>query len=195
MLNSVVVARDRWLKAGGRMLPNTARVYAAPVDMSSYAEEHFAFWSNVVGFDMSNMAVLAAQRALSEPLITDVQPSQLLAPAQQVAALDCQTVTLAQLTRGALGAELSTFTAARSGVCHGFVLFFAVGFPGGGPDGTAEAVQLSTAPDAPSTHWKQTVIWLPEMLLATAGTSTLACKLSLRSDEEQPRMCVLDLEM
>jgi hypothetical protein len=187
MLNSVVVARDRFLKPGGAMLPNEARIFCAPVNMQQHVDEKIGFWQNpIMGFDFGSMAPLAAQRLLSEPLITDVTPEQLLAPPAQVALIDCATVTLAQLRDGAFGGALP-FLASRSGVCHGYAIWFEVGFPN-------EAVTLSAAPGAPSTHWRQTVVWLPDMLLATAGTSRLDCKLLLRSDPEQPRMCLLELE-
>jgi hypothetical protein len=193
MLNSVIVARDRFLKPGGAMLPHEARILCAPVNMQEHLEATVGFWQQpIMGFNMSAMAPLAAQRLLSEPLITDVKPAQLLAPPAQVACIDCATVTLAELRDGAFGGALP-FLASRSGVCHGYAIFFEVIFPAA--EGAAEGVTLSTAPSAPSTHWRQTVVWLPEMLMATEGSSRLDCTLTLRSDAEQPRMCVLELEV
>lgn len=190
MLDSVVYARQRWLAPGGLMLPRLARVLAAPVNMSAFAAEKFGFWADVCGFDLSNLAALAAQKALAAPLVTDVTPAQLLAPPAEVAAIDLDTVTVADL-QAALGGSLR-FTATQSAVCHGFAIWFEVVFPA---QGGAAPVVLSTAPDAPRTHWQQTVLFLPEMLQATAGETQLDCRLLLQRDTEQPRFCMLDLEM
>lgn len=48
-----------------------ARLYCAPVDLSqSYVKEHFGVWESVLGFDLTPMVGLAAQRALDGPIIT-----------------------------------------------------------------------------------------------------------------------------
>jgi len=44
MLDSVLCARDRFLKQGGMMLPGIARLYASPVSMDRFCQEHFYFW-------------------------------------------------------------------------------------------------------------------------------------------------------
>lgn len=41
------------------------------MDLSnSYAKEHFGVWENVLGFDLTPIVGLAAQRALDGPVIT-----------------------------------------------------------------------------------------------------------------------------
>lgn len=44
MLDSVLCARDRFLKQNGIMLPGIARLYASPVSMDRFCQEHFYFW-------------------------------------------------------------------------------------------------------------------------------------------------------
>ena len=190
MLDSVLFARAKWLRPGGRMLPCTARVFAAPVCMDAFCADKFGFWSDVRGFDMSALAPLAAAAALAEPAVTDVAPEQLLAAPALVASIDCATARVADLYAD-LGGHLA-FPCTRTGMCHGFALWFETAFPA---DDGAAAVTLSTAPGAPRTHWQQSVLLLPEMLAATAGATALDCTLLLRKDPEQPRLCVLDLEM
>ena len=97
MLDSVLFARAKWLRPGGRMLPCTARVFAAPVCMDAFCADKFGFWSDVRGFDMSALAPLAAAAALSEPAVTDVAPEQLLAAPALVASIDCATARVADL--------------------------------------------------------------------------------------------------
>lgn len=48
-----------------------ARLLCAPVDLSaSYVKEHFGVWESVLGFDLTPLVGLAAQRALDGPVIT-----------------------------------------------------------------------------------------------------------------------------
>lgn len=191
MLDSVLLARSKWLRPGGRMLPSKARVYAAPVNMDAFCKDKFTFFESVLGFDMSNLAAVSAQQVLSQPLITDLTPEQLLAKPAEVAVINCETAGIDELQE-ALGGGLG-FACTRSGVCHGFALWFEVEFPR--CDEAAPPVKLSTAPGEPKTHWQQTVVFLPEMLLATAGQTRLDCSLMLLKDPEQPRMCSIELEV
>ena len=192
MLDSVLLARSKWLRPGGRMLPSKARVYAAPVSMAAFCQEKFAFYENVMGFDMSNLAAVSAQEVLSQPLITDVLPEQLLAEPAVVTTIDCETADAAELEE-ALGGGLS-FPCTRSGVCHGYVLWFECDFPRSDA-AAAPPVKLSTAPGQPRTHWQQTVVFLPDMLQAVAGQSRLDCSVRLQKDAEQPRLCGIELEI
>ena len=172
------------------MLPSKARLFAAPVSMDAFCQEKFNFFESVLGFDMSNLATVSAQQVLSQPLVTDVLPAQLLANPAEVALIDCETADADELQK-ALGGGLG-FACTRSGVCHGFALWFECEFP---RDTEAPLVKLSTAPGEPLTHWQQTVVFLPEMLQATAGQTRLDCSLMLRKDPEEPRMCSIELEL
>ena len=53
MLDSVLLARDRFLKPGGAMLPDVANIYVA---LGSREAEGLSFWSNVYDIDMSLVA-------------------------------------------------------------------------------------------------------------------------------------------
>lgn len=48
MLDSVIVARDRFLKENGLMFPSVAKIYAAPCQLPSYNE----FWDDIFGVSM-----------------------------------------------------------------------------------------------------------------------------------------------
>ncbi|GAU12193.1 hypothetical protein TSUD_01600, partial [Trifolium subterraneum] len=50
MLESVIVARDRWLKPGGLMLPSYATLYLAPVTTNKH-RDCIDSWRNVEGID------------------------------------------------------------------------------------------------------------------------------------------------
>jgi protein arginine N-methyltransferase 1 len=189
MLPSVLRgARDRFLKRGGLMLPQRARVWCAPVDMQEWADRHLHFWEDVCGLDMSALIEPAVQRALSTPLITDVNPSQLLAEPLCAKEIDLHACTPqdAQLVD-----RLLPFEAAREGYCHGFCVWFDVDFAS---VQESEPLLLSTSPSSEKTHWQQSVVLLSSVLLASPGSS-LQMRLHMRPDEHQPRHCVLAVEM
>uniref|UniRef100_A0A665X2M4 Protein arginine N-methyltransferase 6 n=1 Tax=Echeneis naucrates TaxID=173247 RepID=A0A665X2M4_ECHNA len=61
MLNSVLYARDKWLRAGGLILPSRAELYIAPVS-DPVVEDRLHFWCTVkeqYGVDMSCMSEFA----------------------------------------------------------------------------------------------------------------------------------------
>lgn len=53
MLDSVLVARDTFLRQGGAILPDIANIY---LTMGSPAAEDLSFWNNVYGIDMNPVA-------------------------------------------------------------------------------------------------------------------------------------------
>jgi protein arginine N-methyltransferase 3 len=53
MLDSVLLARDRFLKPGGAILPDVANIYVA---LGSREAEGLSFWSNIYDIDMSLVA-------------------------------------------------------------------------------------------------------------------------------------------
>ena len=190
MLDAVLLARDRWLKPGGLLLPARACVFAAPVDMTPWRAENIDFWSSVAGIDFSPLAEVAAERALASPVVTSVTSSRLVAPAACVGELDCTTVSREDATR--LGGDGTLrFAATRLAPCHGYAVWFEVLFDV--PDGSEPTV-LSTAPDAPLTHWQQSVVMLPGVVAAVPG-SRLDARVALHADAANPRHYVLTVEL
>lgn len=185
MLESVVIARDAWLKPGGLMLPSSARVLAAPVSLDDWAAQRAAVWTSIPGCDLSCFAEAAARQAAAAPQVMLVGEDQLLCPPEEVFGLDCGAVTAAELARR-LGREVR-FAAAKGGACRGYALWFEASFPNG-------ATVLSTAPGQPPTHWMQSVVLLPEAQVVNAG-DRLDARIYLRKDESSPRACVIDLEV
>ncbi|KAI0006412.1 arginine methyltransferase [Xylariaceae sp. FL0662B] len=55
MLPSVLWARDRYLAAGGLLVPSHAALRLAPVADPQYVADNVAFWRDVYGFDMRAM--------------------------------------------------------------------------------------------------------------------------------------------
>lgn len=72
MLDTVLYARDKWLKEGGIIMPDRASLSLVAVEDGDYKAEKINFWDNVYGFDMSCIRSLA----ILEPLVDSVTPQQ-----------------------------------------------------------------------------------------------------------------------
>ncbi len=53
MLDTVIFARDKWLKQDGIMFPDRAVLFIAGIDDGDYKREKMEFWDEVYGVDMS----------------------------------------------------------------------------------------------------------------------------------------------
>ena len=146
--------------------------------MDQLYKEKFEFWEDVEGFDMSGLMPLAMSRALSQPCIRVLEQPQLMSVPEVVASFDCRTVQAADLA--SFHADLE-FRALQEGVFHGMALWFTVDFVT--PAGTE---WLSTGPEAPATHWKQTTVLFPQAFSATEGL-TIQAQVSLDTNAENPR--------
>jgi protein arginine N-methyltransferase 1 len=147
MLGSVLSMRDRWLKPGGSLLPNTARLFVVgakdPINHSN--KRHF--FEDVEGFDMS------AYRdwTFREPSIASSIPENILTSAFTLVDLNLETITHHDLDFDAV----FSLTAKAAGVVDVLSFFFDVSFTKG-----QNPVVLTTRPDAPPTHWYQTHFYL-----------------------------------
>jgi protein arginine N-methyltransferase 1 len=120
MFDSVMLARDKWLKPGGMLLPDKAAVYITAIEDEKYKNEKIHFWDNVYGFNMS--CVKGA--AMFEPLVDTVDRNQICTTTQCIWEVDLLTVTKAGLE---IEAPFS-LAATRNDYCHALVLWFDVGF-------------------------------------------------------------------
>ncbi|GKB38175.1 probable protein arginine N-methyltransferase 6 [Tanacetum coccineum] len=174
MLGSVIVARDRWLKPGGLILPSNAVLYMAPVTHPDRYAESIDFWRNVYGIDMSPILPLAKQCAFEEPCVELISGESVLTWPNVVKHVDCYTITYQELQSITTSFKFQSMMRAP---LHGFAFWFDVEFSGPAnndepalvedppkshqrkrahPD---DALVLSTAPEDPPTHWQQTMVY------------------------------------
>ncbi|XP_008305945.1 protein arginine N-methyltransferase 6 [Cynoglossus semilaevis] len=157
MLNSVLYARDKWLKPGGLILPNKAELYIAPIS-DPMIEDRLRFWYTVkdqYGVDMSCMTDFA-QRCImnSEITVNFVSAEDVLSHPARFAELDLHSVTAEDLRSVKGQFKCQAF---GSAAVSAFCLFFTVTFPC--PD-KPKTIVLSTSPFQPDTHWKQAMLYL-----------------------------------
>jgi protein arginine N-methyltransferase 1 len=111
MLNTVLLARDRWLAPGGLLFPDRATLYLTAIEDTEYMASKFDFWDNVYGFNMSCVKRLA----LEEPLVDCCDPNQVCATSCPVLTIDLATVTLADLSFSSPFSVCTTRNAPRAG--------------------------------------------------------------------------------
>lgn len=157
MLNSVIFARDKWLKPGGLILPHKADLYIAPIN-DLVVEGRLDFWSAVkaqYGVDMSCMTDFARKCIMNNDItVSPVTVEDVLSHPCKFAELDLHAVTPEQLqdVRGAYRCECF-----GSSSVHALCVWFTVTFPA-----DDKALVLSTSPFKPETHWKQAVLYLDD---------------------------------
>ncbi|XP_033016476.1 protein arginine N-methyltransferase 8 isoform X1 [Lacerta agilis] len=161
MLNTVIFARDKWLKPGGLMFPDRAALYVLAIEDRQYKDFKIHWWENVYGFDMTCIRDVA----MKEPLVDIVDPKQ---------EVDIYTVKTEDLV----------FTSAfclqiqRNDYIHALVTYFNIEFTK-----CHKKIGFSTAPDAPYTHWKQTVFYLEDYLTVRRGEE-LYGSISIKPNEK-----------
>eukprot|EP00928_Gymnodinium_smaydae_P030255 TRINITY_DN22545_c0_g1_i1.p1 TRINITY_DN22545_c0_g1~~TRINITY_DN22545_c0_g1_i1.p1 ORF type:complete len:381 (+),score=84.72 TRINITY_DN22545_c0_g1_i1:28-1143(+) len=148
-LHDVLVARDRWLRPGGIILPDRAQLHVAAMEDQSYKEEHFDFFNDVWGFDYSVMRA----PAFREPVVNHFASEQLLSSSTRVLDIDlyrhaaedcfkmCNRFQVVSRRAGELSAALFWFEISFN-ACH-------------------KPISFTTAPWAAPTCWKQTAFFFP----------------------------------
>ena len=142
MLNTVLVARDKYLAPGGLIFPDKATMRICAIEDGEYMDEKIHFWDNVYGFNMSAIKSLA----IREPLVDTVTASAMVTKGSPLYEIDLKTVKVEDLTFN-VPFEV---VAERNDFVHAFVVYFDIEFTD-----CHKPTVFSTGPDAPYTHWKQ----------------------------------------
>ncbi|KAH9987026.1 S-adenosyl-L-methionine-dependent methyltransferase [Russula compacta] len=174
MLDTVLEARDRYLKPGGLIFPDHATMYIAAIEDQEYKEEKINFWDNVYGFDYSCIKDIA----LREPLVDTVDLKAVVTDPCILKRIDLRTAKKDDL---AFSAPFE-LRATRNDFVHAFLAWFDISF-----DCTHKKVSFSTGPHAKYTHWKQTVFYTPETLRVAEGEKVvgkLSCSPNARNNRD-----------
>jgi len=156
MLPTVLCARDKWLKPGGKIFPDEANLYVACIEDGDYKEEKIEYWTNVYGFNFSCIQNMAYR----EPLVDIVNADSVVSSPSKVLTLNLNTCKVEDLT------FLSNFSCKiqRNDYVHAFIAWFDISF-----SCCHKPIYFSTSPSSKYTHWKQTVFYLKETLTVNAG--------------------------
>ena len=146
MLDTLLFARDKWLKKDGYLLPDKAQIYLAGIQDTLYKYNKIDSWDNVYGFNFS----ILKNPALAEPIIDNFPNNNIISNSCKIFDIDLYTVKVEDLDFSA-GYEI-IFN--KDDTFNGFVTWFDVEF-----DKIPNKITLSTSPYEPSTHWKQVMFY------------------------------------
>jgi protein arginine N-methyltransferase 1 len=156
MLDTVIHARDKWLKPGGLLFPDKACLYLTAIEDRKYKDEKIFWWDSVYGFNMSSIRDVAVK----EPLVDVVEPQQIITDSCLVKEVDLYTVQISDLAFSAP----YCLTAKKNDYIDALVAFFTVEFTK-----CHKRTGITTSPEARYTHWKQTVFYVEDCLTVKLG--------------------------
>ncbi|RMZ91713.1 hypothetical protein DV736_g1045, partial [Chaetothyriales sp. CBS 134916] len=173
MLDTVLYARDRYLRQDGKIFPDQATIFMGAIEDGEYKDEKIGFWDNVYGFDFTPMKATA----LSEPLVDTVERKAVVTTLSQVFEINLYTVETADLAFS----KPFRLACQRNDFIHALIAWFDIAFTE-----CHKPIRFSTGPHAKYTHWKQTVFYLPEVLTVEEGECVQGY-LSIRPNDKNRR--------
>jgi len=168
MLESYAIARDRFLKPGGLMMPTTGSIVLAPITDDALYKEQLAkiqFWNcqDFYGVDLTPTLEAARKQYFSQPVVGNFPSSSLISLARTVHDIDFNRVTCEELQDFTI---FFSFQIDTTAILHGLGGWFDINFCG-----SKETVVLSTAPDCAGTHWYQCRLMLSDPIAVNKGQS------------------------
>ena len=166
MLNSVLYARDKFLSIEGTMFPSEARIYSSPCSVQKLWKEQISFWDNVHGYNMSAVTSYALEEKSKKPEVYLLGKDDLLSSVVCIKTLNLRWMDVSEIRHFSENVFVSI---TKPGPYHGVAIWFECDFDGRDYNKDGEEfgslVTLSTGPDAPATHWKQTIVMLAKACL------------------------------
>ncbi|KAF8321754.1 S-adenosyl-L-methionine-dependent methyltransferase [Clavulina sp. PMI_390] len=147
MLDSVLVARDRFLKplgsaeGSGIMAPSQCKMVMALVEATELWKEKVSFWDDVYGFKMTAMA----DEPFADAMIDNLPSDSIVSNLVTVKDLPTQRITVKELDFS----SPFSFTVPRSkerSTIHGFVLYFDTYFAPNGEDVPVDSMPTISDP-------------------------------------------------
>lgn len=175
MIQTLNDARARHLKPGGTIIPARVRQFVAPV-VSARFDQQLRVWSDV-GVDLGVALDLSFAEAMSlnNIYVRTVKPVDLLDGGRHAAAWDAVDFISGRRNRANRSGE-AVWTLDGDVAVHGFAVWWEADLSSG--------VVLSTAPDAPPTHWEQ--LYFPLMTpIACQRSDKLSVSLRSRSSDTE----------
>jgi protein arginine N-methyltransferase 3 len=164
MLDSVIWARDKYLKPDGLMVPSHMNMWVVPVADPDYVGDHIAFWRDIYGFDMKAMQAGIHDDAQ----VLNMPPNTLCADPFPFLQLSLHSTAVKDLVfKRQWQTKLTKDIDALDGFIIWFDSFFMPARESTVPqDAKAEewakagkeGVAFTTGPLAKETHWKQGVL-------------------------------------
>ncbi|EMR10737.1 hypothetical protein PNEG_00886 [Pneumocystis murina B123] len=172
MLETVLLARDLYLKEGGLIFPNKATMFIAGIEDAEYKEEKIGFWNNVYGFDFTPIQKLA----MKEPLVDTVELRAVVTDPYCLLTLDLYTTKKEDLSF----TKEWELKARKKDYIHAIIAWFDIEFHSSG-----KPVRFSTGPHARYTHWKQTIFYLNHIIDINEGQTIQGTLTNLQNEKNR----------
>lgn len=191
MLESYIIARQRFLKPGGKMFPSQGTIFTAPFTDASLWQEQInkvAFWhsSDFYGLDLNPLAEEAAADHFAQPIVGYISPESLMATTTSSLLIDFLNDSPESLH----SLELPfSFEINKTGICHGLAAWFTVLF-----DGTDARTVLSTGPHDAGTHWYSCRLLLKDPIAVNAKQRVKGT-LVMKANTRYSYNCTLTMEL
>jgi len=210
MVDSLIRARNRWMKPGGTLFPSHATMLWGAItyeeDRVEKQDEYSSSmrdWSvfvremkEVYDVDMSvlDTPYEKEQREyyIYSSLWTELAVSNVVGQPAVVHRLDLNKCTIADAACVApIGYKIQVDTNVR---VSGFAGWFTVDFAGSAETPVKQRVVLSTGPEGGRTHWGQQVFYLPEAVDCVPQT-TLHGTFAMNRQEKNKRLYTVDVDV
>ncbi|KAJ1433353.1 S-adenosyl-L-methionine-dependent methyltransferase [Ochromonadaceae sp. CCMP2298] len=209
MLDSVIRARDKWMKPGGSMFPSHATLYMSAISFeddreqkrSEYAQsmsEWTKFSNEMKNFYNIDMGALdtpfkkeQADYYIYSSLWTELRIEHVIGQPVVIKQLDLNTCSLADSEK--VDEIPYDITIPFPITVSGYASWFTVNFNGSVENPAQKRVTLSTGPEMGYTHWGQQVFYLPEAVDCSTDTK-LHGKVSMTRQEKNKRLYNFNIE-
>lgn len=211
MLDSVLYARDRWLKPGGQLYPSHASLSWGALrkvegvngqcyeDNVTQLNADIQEWQHFVtrtkasfGIDMGvlteNFRMEHIEYRLQQAEYHNLIPSQVVGTAENVTTIDLNTVTIEEIKDIQQNFKI---VISNGGGVTALGCWFATDFRGSEQNPTKVVVTLDTSPYAGETHWGQQVFFIPTMYLDK--NAEMNVNAIIQPDPVNPRMVTCEL--
>lgn len=174
-LGEVLCARDKWLKPGGLLFPDRAKMHMALLEDAAYVQHHFEFFNSVWGYDFSSMK----EAAHSEPVVSCFDQAQLVTPPACVLDLNLYECKAADCFEMASSFQL---VCKREAKVHALLFWFEIRF-----DSCHKPIFFTTSPQSTPTCWKQTAFFLSGLPLQVRSKDRVRGMVAVRKPKEGKR--------
>ncbi|CAF4796401.1 unnamed protein product, partial [Rotaria socialis] len=116
-------------------------------------------WKDYFDLNMSPILPYLKNSNLRECYIETIEPFQIVHDAQLIQSIDLRTIRIDDLQTMRSVCE---FDMDNPCIISGFCFWFDCYFSSNNNSSILRSIRLTTSPYSPKTHWKQTLIFLPE---------------------------------
>ncbi|KDO33489.1 hypothetical protein SPRG_02297 [Saprolegnia parasitica CBS 223.65] len=205
MFDSVIVARDRWLKPGGALYPSHAQMYIAPLGLEQTALKRFSEFSSAMddwtmfvsetkeqwGVDYSCLGNAFRKEQELYSLYTsqwlELNPSDVIGEEVTIKSLDLNKCTIEDVASVFSEFSFTIGSTTRFGAIGGW---FDVDFKGSKENPAHTPVTLTTSPFVEPTHWGQQAFALCPPTQVCAGDVIRGTIAVVRRNDNQRLMNV-----